>query len=136
MVVVDLYGKRAHFIPTHTTCSVLGAASLYCKNVWKLHSLSDGYVSDQGPHRMGRQNMLTRNWNSISAGQQGILQFKVKWKGYGIEDIFWEPQANIHAPGLVQDFYRRHPNAPKAIQGIYSISPADQAIHDFFYPVH
>ncbi|KAG5732613.1 hypothetical protein E4T56_gene16891 [Termitomyces sp. T112] len=46
---------------------------------------------------------------------QGKLQFKVKWKGYGIEDISWEPQANVHAPGLVRDFHRRHPNAPKAI---------------------
>ncbi|KAG5350769.1 hypothetical protein C0989_009340 [Termitomyces sp. Mn162] len=34
-------------------------------------------------------------------------QFKVKWKGYGIEDISWQPQANIHAglplPGHVLD---------------------------------
>ncbi|KAG6859615.1 hypothetical protein C0995_006647, partial [Termitomyces sp. Mi166 len=22
------------------------------------------------------------------------LQFKVKWKGYGIKNIFWEPQEN------------------------------------------
>ncbi|KAG5716191.1 hypothetical protein E4T56_gene10770 [Termitomyces sp. T112] len=67
---------------------------------------------------------------------QGKLQFKVKLKGYGIEDISWEPQANVHASGLVQDFYHRHLNAPKAIQGIYPISPVDQAICDFFYPVH
>ncbi|KAG5720995.1 hypothetical protein E4T56_gene13925 [Termitomyces sp. T112] len=39
MVVVDLYGKQAHFIPTHTTCSALGVASLYWKNVWKLHGI-------------------------------------------------------------------------------------------------
>ncbi|KAG6898523.1 hypothetical protein C0995_009407, partial [Termitomyces sp. Mi166 len=25
---------------------------------------------------------------------QHKLQFKVKWKGYGIEDISWEPQEN------------------------------------------
>ena len=49
LVVVDLYGKRAHFIPTHTTCSTMGAANLYRKNVWKLHGLSDAYVSDRGP---------------------------------------------------------------------------------------
>ncbi|KAG5719506.1 hypothetical protein E4T56_gene11418 [Termitomyces sp. T112] len=67
---------------------------------------------------------------------RGKLQFKVKWKRDGIEDISWEPQANVHAPGLVWNFYHRHPNAPKAIRGIYSISPADQAIRDFFYPVH
>ena len=52
MVVVDSIGKRAHFIPTTTTCSTLGAANLYCKNVWKLHTLhglSDAFVSDRGP---------------------------------------------------------------------------------------
>ena len=36
MVVVDLCGKHAHFIPTHTTCSAMGAANLYRKHVWKL----------------------------------------------------------------------------------------------------
>ena len=49
MVVVDLYGKWAHFIPTHTTCSAMGAANLYQKNVWKLHGLSNAYILDQGP---------------------------------------------------------------------------------------
>ena len=48
-VVVDSIGKRAHFIPTTTTCSALGAANLYCKNVWKLHGLSNAFVSDRGP---------------------------------------------------------------------------------------
>ena len=33
MVVVDSVGKRAHFIPTTTTRSALGAANLYRKNV-------------------------------------------------------------------------------------------------------
>ena len=46
IVVVDIVGKRAHFIPTTTTYSALGAANLYCKNVWKLYGLSDAFVSD------------------------------------------------------------------------------------------
>ena len=46
IVVMDSVGKRAHFIPTTTTCSALGAANLYCRNVWKLHGLSDAFVSD------------------------------------------------------------------------------------------
>ena len=49
MVVVDLYGKRVHFISTHTTCSAMGAANFYQKNIWKLHGLFDAYVSDHGP---------------------------------------------------------------------------------------
>ena len=46
MVVVDSVGKRAHLIPTTTTCSTLSAANLYYKNVWKLHGLSNAFVSD------------------------------------------------------------------------------------------
>ena len=46
MVVVDSVGKRVHFIPTTTTCSTLGAANLYHKDVWKLHGLSNAFVSD------------------------------------------------------------------------------------------
>ena len=49
MVVVDLCGKHAHFIPTHTTCSAMGTTNLYQKHVWKLHGLSDAYISDCGP---------------------------------------------------------------------------------------
>ncbi|GLB43872.1 putative retrotransposable element tf2 155 kda protein type 1-like [Lyophyllum shimeji] len=49
MVVVDSMGKRAHFIPTHTTCMAMGAANLYRKHVWKLHGLPDAFVSDRGP---------------------------------------------------------------------------------------
>ena len=49
IMVVDLYGKQAHFIPTHTTCFAMGATNLYWKNVWKLHGLSDAYVSDRPP---------------------------------------------------------------------------------------
>ncbi|GLB33388.1 putative retrotransposable element tf2 155 kda protein type 1 [Lyophyllum shimeji] len=47
MVVVDPVGKRAHFIPTHTTCTALRAANLYHKHVWKLHGLPDAFVSDR-----------------------------------------------------------------------------------------
>ena len=47
MVVIDSVGKRAYFIPTTTTCSALGATNLYRKNVWKLHGLSNAFVSDR-----------------------------------------------------------------------------------------
>ncbi|GLB35256.1 putative retrotransposable element tf2 155 kda protein type 1-like [Lyophyllum shimeji] len=49
MVVVDSVGKCAHFILMHTTCTALGAVNLYCKYVWKLHGLSDAFISDRGP---------------------------------------------------------------------------------------
>ena len=48
LVVVDLYSKWAHFISTHTTCFAMGAANLYQKNVWNLHSLFNAYISNCG----------------------------------------------------------------------------------------
>src|SRR6266436_5983732 len=49
MNVVDSVGKRAHFIPTTTTITALGAARLFLQNVWKLHGLPRSIVSDCGP---------------------------------------------------------------------------------------
>jgi hypothetical protein len=49
MVAVDVMGKRAHFMPTHTTITSSGAARLYLHNVWKLHGLPINMVSDRGP---------------------------------------------------------------------------------------
>ncbi|KAJ8474222.1 hypothetical protein ONZ45_g16023 [Pleurotus djamor] len=48
MNVVDYVSKRAHFIPTHTTVSALGAANLFLQHVWKLHGLPNTVVSDRG----------------------------------------------------------------------------------------
>ena len=48
MNVVDSVSKRAHFIPTTTTITALGAARLYLANVWKLHGLPKQVVSDCG----------------------------------------------------------------------------------------
>jgi hypothetical protein len=49
MNVVDSVGKRAHFIPTNTTITALGAARLFLHNVWRLHGLPHRIVSDRGP---------------------------------------------------------------------------------------
>src|SRR5882724_8907871 len=49
MNVVDSVGKQAHFIPTNTTITALGAARLFLHNVWKLHGLPRHVVSDWGP---------------------------------------------------------------------------------------
>ena len=49
IVVVDLFDKQAHFIPTHTTCFAMEAANLYQKHTWNLHGLSDACVSDHEP---------------------------------------------------------------------------------------
>jgi len=49
MTVVDSISKRVHFVPTHTTVTVEGAARLFLHHVWKLHGLLKHVVSDRGP---------------------------------------------------------------------------------------
>jgi hypothetical protein len=48
MVVVDSVSKQSHFIPTHTTVTVLGSARLYLQHVWKLHGLPQLMLCDRG----------------------------------------------------------------------------------------
>jgi len=43
------------------------------------------------------------------------LKFLVKWKGFGREHNSWEDADNVHAPELVQEFYKQHPGAPRFI---------------------
>jgi hypothetical protein len=45
------------------------------------------------------------------------LHFLVKWKGYGYEDNKWVTEDELNAPALLQDFYRRHPGAPRRLSG-------------------
>jgi len=49
MTVVDAVFKRVHFIPTHMTVTVEGAARLFLHHVWKLHGLPKRVISDCGP---------------------------------------------------------------------------------------
>jgi hypothetical protein len=49
MVIVNTLGKRAHFIPTHTTVTAEGTASLFLKEVWKHHGTPLRVVSDREP---------------------------------------------------------------------------------------
>jgi len=50
MVAVNSIGKRSHFVEMVTTVTATGAANLYLRNVWKLHSLLRKVVSDCRPH--------------------------------------------------------------------------------------
>jgi len=54
MTVVDLVLKRAHFILTHMTVMVEGAARLFLYQVWKLHGLLTCIVSDHGSQFVAR----------------------------------------------------------------------------------
>ena len=46
MVVVDMLGKRAHFLPTHTTVTAEGTARIYLREVWKHHGMPRSARSD------------------------------------------------------------------------------------------
>jgi len=49
MTVIDFVSKRVHFVLTHTTVTVEGAARFFLHHVWKLHSLPKCVDSDCGP---------------------------------------------------------------------------------------
>jgi len=54
MTVVDSVSKRVHFIPTHMTVTVEGAARLFLHQVWKLHGLPKCVILDRGPQFVAR----------------------------------------------------------------------------------
>jgi hypothetical protein len=49
MVTVDSVGKRAHFIPTHTTVTAQGVVEFFLLNILKLHGLPGNVISNRGP---------------------------------------------------------------------------------------
>ncbi|KAG5724117.1 hypothetical protein E4T56_gene9983 [Termitomyces sp. T112] len=59
------------------------------------------------------EDKVEKNLNSRVFQEK--LQFKMKGKGYGVEDISWEPQTNVWASAFVHDFYHRDLGALKAI---------------------
>ena len=48
LIVVDCLSKRAHVILTTSDVTSLGVARLFRDNVWKLHSLPEEVISNQG----------------------------------------------------------------------------------------
>ena len=46
---VDLYGKQAHFLLTNDTVDADGIADLHIRDVFRLHGLPRGLISDRGP---------------------------------------------------------------------------------------
>ena len=65
------------------------------------------------------------------------LQYLVRWKGFSEAHDSWEPAKDVHADELVQEFYKKHPNAirfipsPTIIRSInMSTTPLSERIED------
>jgi hypothetical protein len=49
-----------------------------------------------------------------SKKKRGKLEYLIKWEGYPMEENTWEPVENIFdADHLIQEFYAKHPKAPR-----------------------
>ena len=43
----------------------------------------------------------------------GKMYYKVKWKGYGLEDASWEPVEGLEgAPKAIAQYHKRYPKKP------------------------
>lgn len=49
LVIVDRLTKMSHLIPCNETAGAQGVTRMYLKQVWNLHGLPTGIVSDRGP---------------------------------------------------------------------------------------
>jgi hypothetical protein len=47
------------------------------------------------------------------------LEYLIKWRGYGAEHNSWSAHYNVHAAKAIDDFYRRHPGAPRQINAAF-----------------
>ncbi|POM75903.1 Polyprotein [Phytophthora palmivora] len=68
MVIVDRLTKRAHFIPTMTTCTAADTARLFRDYHQKLHGLPLSIISDRD------SNFTSRFWSELMTCQQTQLQ--------------------------------------------------------------
>ena len=62
------------------------------------------------------QEVLDSAWVEKGRGRnkKKVLQYLVAWKGYNADT--WEPEENMaNAQELVEEFHKRHPNAPRWI---------------------
>jgi Chromo (CHRromatin Organisation MOdifier) domain len=46
------------------------------------------------------------------------LQYLMQWKGYSEAHNSWEPEGNVHAPELIEDFWKTHPQDAETLRCI------------------
>lgn len=68
MVILDRLTKRAHFIPTKTTCTAEETARLFRDNYQKLHGLPDSITSDRN------SKFTSKFWQSLMSFQRTELK--------------------------------------------------------------
>ena len=54
--------------------------------------------------------------DSRRKGRAQGLEYLVKWKGWSMAHNSWEPRRNVHAPKLVESFYKSKPMAIKTVR--------------------
>jgi hypothetical protein len=54
--------------------------------------------------------------NSRCHGKERKLQFLIRWKGYSQAHDSWEDAQNVHAPKLVEEYFRRKQTAIHALE--------------------
>jgi hypothetical protein len=73
MVVVDKLSKYAHFIPIKSTCKAIDIASIFMKEIFRLHGMPKKIVSD-------RDMKFTSNfWKSLMVGLETKLLFSTAY---------------------------------------------------------
>jgi hypothetical protein len=73
MVVVDKLSKSAHFIPFKSTCKALDIASIFMKEIFRLHGMTKKIMSD-------KDTEFTSNfWKSLMVGLETKLLFSITY---------------------------------------------------------
>ena len=62
-----------------------------------------------------QQYEVERILSTQRSGKGKQLQYLIQWKGYSAAHNSWEPKANVQAPRLVKESYKREPMAIKKI---------------------
>jgi hypothetical protein len=67
------------------------------------------------------QEILDSRIKTLGKGKnkKTLLEYKVRWKGYPIEEATWQPEEDLdNAPEVMKEYHSKYPNKPKRINAI------------------